>query len=95
MGRRSLAVRVGDEFELDFAGPAGAGYEWQLESAPAGFEPPRRETRVGPGAAVGGVTTFVFRLRAVRPGPATLVFLLKRGWEGTAAEREIVDIDAR
>jgi predicted secreted protein len=95
MAERSLVVTVGTPFDVELSGPAGAGYEWQAESLPAGIELLKREVRANPDAPIGGRATSVFQLRATRAGRTSLGFVLKRPWETNVTAREFVDVDAR
>ena len=95
MGRRSLAVTVGEPFEVEFDAPAGTGYAWQLDALPAGLELSRREARPSGAAALGGAASVVFHLRATQQGHVTLTFRLGRSWEAAAVREELVEIEAR
>ncbi len=93
MSSDSVAVAVGEAFEIRLHGNPSAGYIWEPDSLPEGIEllgsesvPPGQDSRPGePG-------TQVFRFRSREAGDKTLGFVLKRPWESEVTDRHEVTV---
>jgi predicted secreted protein len=78
-------VHVGQPFVIDLEGMPGAGYMWELASAPGEIELLSQEV-VSISKAIGGSSTQRFQFVARQPGNHALVFGLKRKWEKSPVE---------
>ena len=86
MSSDSIAVAVGEEFEIRLQGNPSAGYVWELDSLPEGIELSGSESvPPDPANKPGDPSTQVFRFGSRESGEKVLEFVLKRPWESEVA----------
>ena len=93
MSSDSVAVGLGEDFEIRLQSNPSAGYVWEPDSLPRGIELSWSES-VPPGAGErpGDAGTQVFRFTSSEPGDTTLSFVLKRPWESEVVDRHDVSV---
>lgn len=96
--RDALRLRVGEERPIHLESLLSAGYEWepQLEGDEAVAEvvkgePPPDTSEL----AVGASPPEVFKIKALRPGKATVRFAQRRPWESGSdpSDEHVVELD--
>jgi predicted secreted protein len=94
----SLQLRVGEEHPIQLDSLLTAGYEWapQLEGDESVAEVVKEEPPPATGEeAVGASPPEVFKIKALRPGKATVRFAQRRPWEtgGDPGDEHVVELD--
>ena len=93
MSSDSVAVAVGEEFEIRLQGNPSAGYVWEPDSLPEGIELTGSESvSPGPESRPGDPGTQVFRFRSREPGEKSVGFVLGRPWESEVVDRHQVTV---
>ena len=93
MSSDSVAVGLGEDFEIRLQGNPSAGYVWEPDSLPRGIELSGSESvPPGPDDRPGDPGTQVFRFRSLEAGDATLSFALKRPWESEVVDHHEVTV---
>ncbi|MDM0075641.1 protease inhibitor I42 family protein [Variovorax sp. J2P1-59] len=92
---RKLTVAVGTPFDVELGATPSTGYIWELPSPPDGVQLLGSDFRQPATAAIGDGGTQVFHLRASAAGHFELSFQLKRRWETTPIETQVIEVDAR
>jgi predicted secreted protein len=90
-----LTVVAGTPFDVELGAGPSTGYMWQLESPPLGVQLLGNDFKQPPSAAIGDGGTQVFNLRAEHAGHFKLHFQLKRRWETSAIQSQVIEVDAR
>ena len=85
-------AKVGKSFTLQLSGTPGTGYIWQYNAAKSTNGKIVNVTSLGygksTGGAIGGPSSYAFRITPLSAGQATLVFEYLRPWEGTPVKRQ-------
>ncbi len=94
----SVQLRVGEEHPIELDSLRTAGYEWQpeLEGDESVAEVVKDEAPPETGGqAVGAAPPEVFKIKALRPGKATVRFAQRRPWEtgGDPGDEHVVELD--
>ena len=90
-----LAVSVGTPFVVKLGAGPSTGYLWQLESLPAEVQLLESDFEQPSTAAIGDGGEQVFRLEIKQAGHYQLHFQLKRRWETTSIQTQLIEVDAR
>jgi len=96
--RDSLQLRVGEEHPIELDSLRTAGYVWEprLEGDESVAEVVKDESPPETGTeAVGASVPEVFKIKALRPGKATVRFEQRRPWEsgGDPDDELVVELD--
>lgn len=88
---QTLALRVGEKLMIALEGNPTTGFEWEVDSEPAGGLLQRLE---GPAyssssSLIGAGGTFYFRYAAVVAGQGELTFVYRRSWETVPPEKTV------
>ena len=80
---KEVRLKTGDMIEIELSGPGATGYSWYLDDVPAGIMLVSQTTQADrEKGRVGGPVSYIFRLRADKPGISEIRILYYRPWEG-------------
>jgi predicted secreted protein len=80
---KQVHLRTGDMIEIELSGPGATGYSWYLDELPAGITVISQITQADrEKGRVGGPVSYIWRLRADKPGTSEVRVLYYRTWEG-------------
>ena len=80
---KEVRLKTGDIIEIELSGPGATGYSWYLDELPAGITVVSQTTQADrEKGRVGGPVSYIFRLRADKPGTSEIRALYYRPWEG-------------
>ena len=92
-------AKVGKSFTVQLSGTPGTGYIWQYNAGKSANGGIVSVTSLGygtsTGEAVGGPSSYAFRITPLSAGQARLVFEYLRPWEGTPVKRQEQSVDVR
>ena len=90
----TLTARTGEPFAVRLSATSSAGYLWEIRRRPAEVDLLGSEVEpVAAGSQPGQGGAQVFRFRAARAGEFEIEFQLKRPWEESAIQSQIVRIE--
>ena len=94
----ALRLKVGEEHPIRLESLLSSGYEWEpeVEGDEAIAEVVKSEPAQESGEeAVGASPAEVFKIKALRPGKATVRFAQRRPWEsaGEPSDEHVVEVD--
>ena len=95
-GRERIRLRVGEEHPVRLESLLTAGYEWMPEADDPSIASVRKSTPAAGGErAVGAGPDEVFKIKAMRPGKATVRFAQRRSWEPSAQSEDehVIELD--
>jgi predicted secreted protein len=80
---KQVHLKTGGMIEIELSGPGATGYSWYLDELPAGITVVSQTTKADrEKGRVGGPVSYIFRLRADKPGTSEIRALYYRPWEG-------------
>lgn len=80
---KEVHLKTGDMIEIELLGPGATGYSWYLDELPAGITVVSQTTEANrEKGRVGGPVSYIWRLRADKPGTCEIRALYYRTWEG-------------
>lgn len=86
-----IAVQVGDEFVVELEGNPTTGYEWQLKFDTDKLTLTSQQYKQK-SSAVGAGGVQHFKLKASKPGQATILAIYKRSWEANSLEEHTFNV---